>query len=103
MKQAQYKLALAFGYPNPELLLNQITQTQFIEWQTYLSIYPTGFEADNLLMANLLSFIYHALKSKDDKEATLSDFMLTLQEQNQEPEWEKSLEQVKNIVSILNK
>lgn len=49
-----YRLCLALGWPDPDVLLEWLTLRQLMEWQEYYGLEPFGFPAADILHARLM-------------------------------------------------
>lgn len=71
------RLALQFGYPNPDLLLAEMSAEQFDEWTAFYLLEPWGEQRTEEMIAILCSIVANANRDpkKRSKPFTQADFM----------------------------
>lgn len=69
------RLALAFGRPDVDAFLEEITHEQFAEWQAFASIEPFGWQAINIGITRLG---YLTVQSQSSKRLKEGDFAVQM-------------------------
>jgi hypothetical protein len=64
-----FRLALALGYPHPDVLLDQITERQFQAWIGYYNTEPFGQERQDVGHAIVSATLASAMTGKRHKPA----------------------------------
>jgi hypothetical protein len=71
-----FKLALAFGYPNPDRMLAEMPFRIWREWQTYYQYDPFGNERLDVLVARMMAWNGEVHRQKkSDKHYKVAKFM----------------------------
>lgn len=92
------------GYPHPDVLLEELTSSQFSEWIAYGELEPFGTWTDDYRIARLSALVSNLAQAvwgdrKSRKWADIQDFLPAyLLDGVKEPTKEQSVEEMREII-----
>lgn len=92
-----FRLALALGYPHPDILLAMLTPQQFDEWIAYWTLEPFGYETEWQHAGVVASVIANVHRKKHSRSYKPSDFIPKVRKAPKKQTVKEMIEQAKLI------